>query len=344
MKGAVFLGDSIAEIREFPEPEAGPGEVIVAVRASGLCGSDLHYYRGPGGRPNTSGTCIVGHEPAGVVHSVGLGVDPAVVSIGDRVMIHHYIGCGSCDNCRTGWTQMCARGTRVFGAHEHGGHAPYMRVPAATLVPLPDTLSFEAGAAIGCGTGTAWGGLERLGELGGNTIAIFGQGPVGLSGTMLAHAKGARVIAIDPVAGRREHAKRLGAFATIDPTAGDAAAQLNELTDGAGISLALETSGSTAATNDLLASIAQWGKACFVGLGGKVEFEVRNFHIKQITLMTSWSMSIVQMRQCADFIARNNLPIDELFSDRWAIDDVVEAYKEFAKQEGGKGVILFGAD
>ncbi|MCC6917659.1 MAG: alcohol dehydrogenase catalytic domain-containing protein, partial [Alphaproteobacteria bacterium] len=155
MKGAVFLGDRKAELRDFPEPQPGTGEVVIAVRASGLCGSDLHYYRGPSGRPNTSGTCIVGHEPCGVVHAVGPGVSPEAAAVGDRVMVHHYWGCSRCDYCRSGWPQMCSRGTKVFGSHEHGAHAPFMRVPAATLIPLHESLSFEAGAAIGCGAGTA---------------------------------------------------------------------------------------------------------------------------------------------------------------------------------------------
>src|SRR5690349_15254055 len=133
MKGMVFLGDRVVELREFPDPQPGPGEVVVAVRASGMCGSDLHYYRDEPGTLRTSGRTIGGHEPAGVVHSVGPGVSPEIASPGDRVMIHHYAGCTTCDMCRSGWTQMCTTApTRVFGGHDHGGHAPFMQVPAAT--------------------------------------------------------------------------------------------------------------------------------------------------------------------------------------------------------------------
>jgi D-arabinose 1-dehydrogenase-like Zn-dependent alcohol dehydrogenase len=92
---------------------------------------------------------------------------------------------------------MCDNGSTTFGANGDGSHAKYMRVPADSLVPLPDDLSFQAGAAISCGTGTAWGGLDRVGLRGSGTIAIFGQGPVGLSGAQLAVAMGARVIALD---------------------------------------------------------------------------------------------------------------------------------------------------
>ena len=99
---------------------------------------------------------IAGHEPCGVVVAVGTGVAPRRRrAIGQRVMDHHYDGCGDCKHCRAGWTQMCLEGTIVYGAGGNGGHARYMKVPVHTLVPLPDALSFVTGAAISCGTGTA---------------------------------------------------------------------------------------------------------------------------------------------------------------------------------------------
>jgi threonine dehydrogenase-like Zn-dependent dehydrogenase len=339
VKGAVFLGDRIIELRDFPDPEPGPGEVVVAIRASGMCGSDLHTYRG---EPSDQPAKVGGHEPAGVIQAVGAGVAPETASPGDRVMIHHYAGCNRCDACRTGWPQMCTSApARVFGAHEHGGHAPFMRVPAATLVPLDPALSFQAGAAIACGTGTAWGGLERLGDVGGATIAIFGQGPVGLSATLLATARGARVIAIDPQPARLAHAEQLGAVATIDPTRVVPSEMLRELTDGAGAPLMLETSGATAAAEQALAALAPWGRLCLVGLGGELRFRVMDFLRSQMTVMTSWTMSIVQQRQCAEFVARNRVAVDDVFTHRWRLDQIVEAYAEFDKQEAGKGVIVF---
>src|SRR6516165_9204252 len=112
---------------------------------------------------------------------------------------------------------MCLEGSIVYGANDHGGHAPYMKAPAYTVVPLLDELSFEAGAAISCGTGTAFGALRRLNLAGRDTIAIFGQGPVGLSATMLAKAMGARVIALDTNPQRLARAKDFGADEVVDP-------------------------------------------------------------------------------------------------------------------------------
>ncbi len=248
MKAAVFLGDRQVALKDVEDPTPGVGEVVVAIRASGMCGSDLKYYRSPSNDTYASGNIIAGHEPAGVVHAVGPGVPEIMATVGDRVMVHHYIGCGACAQCRSGWTQMCINiPVTVLGMNGDGAHAPYLKVPASTLVKLDDRLSFEAGAAIGCGTGTAWGGLKRLGDLGGATIAIFGQGPVGLSATMLAAALGAKVIAVDLEPNRLAQAKRFGATETINPGEVDAVSAIKDLTYGEGAHAVLESSGSSAA-------------------------------------------------------------------------------------------------
>jgi len=112
MKGVVFLGNEIMEIREFPDPEPGPGEVVIRIKASGMCGSDLKYYRAPGGSAaalaklgySFDGNPIIsGHEPCGIVADIGPGVKPEVAREGDRVMVHHYLGCEECLHCRAGW-------------------------------------------------------------------------------------------------------------------------------------------------------------------------------------------------------------------------------------------------
>src|SRR6267154_515910 len=203
MQAVVFMGDRKLELLNFDDPTPGPGEVVLEIKASGMCGSDLKFYRASKsgsqalGLGKTSGPVIAGHEPCGVVVAVGSGVGEREAPIGGRVMVHHYKGCGVCQHCRVGWSQLCAEGIVVYGVTGHGAHARYMKVPASTLVPLPDALSFETGAAISCGTGTAYGALRRMNLSGADTIAIIGQGPVGLSATQLAVAMGERVIAVD---------------------------------------------------------------------------------------------------------------------------------------------------
>jgi len=183
MRAVVFLGEGKIEIRDFPDPVPGPDEVIVRMKASGMCGSDLNHLNEP--KRSEKQIVIEGHEPCGIVEAVGSAVRPSEAKIGDRVMVHHYDGCRTCSNCRSGWTQNCDQGRIAFGGDGNGGHANFMKVPVHTLIKLPDSLSFKAGAAISCGSGTAYAALKRVNLMADETIAIFGQGPVGLSCTML---------------------------------------------------------------------------------------------------------------------------------------------------------------
>ena len=267
MKGVVFLGDCELELIDFPDPTPGPGEVVLEMKASGMCGSDLHAYRAPKGRRfsigrATEGPVIAGHEPCGVVVAVGPGVNEREARIGQRMMCHHYKGCGVCGHCRSGWSQLCEEGFVAYGISGHGGHADYLKVPASTLVPLPDELSYAAGAAISCGTGTAYGALRRMQASGRDTIAIFGQGAVGLSATQLAVAMGARVIALDISAERLARAKEFGAAAIVNPQADDAVAAIKQLTRGRGADLALDTSASPDARASAVRATKNIATAC----------------------------------------------------------------------------------
>src|SRR5687767_12846004 len=276
MRGVVFLGNRKLEIREFPDPTPGPGEVVLAIKASGMCGSDLHPYRAAGnaaaalGLGGQGGPVIAGHEPCGVVHARGAGVTEAQAPLGARVMNHHYKGCGACKHCRLGWAQLCRKGITVYGMTGHGGHAPLMVAPAFTCVPLPDALSFEEGAAVSCGTGTAYGALKRIDVSGRDTLAVFGQGPVGLSATMLGRAMGARVIAIDVVPERLALARELGAEETLNAKDTDVVKAVHDLTHGEGAETTMDCSGAAEGRLGALQSAGTWGRVAFVGEGGQV--------------------------------------------------------------------------
>ena len=256
-------------------------------------------------------------------------------------MDHHYAGCGVCNDCRSGWSQLCPDGITVFGATGHGAHAKYMKVPVRTLVPLPDELSFETGAAISCGTGTAFGALRRIGLTGRDTVAIFGQGPVGLSAVQLAKAMGAQVIAIDVGAERLDLAKSFGADHAIDASADDPVAAIKELTHGAGVERALDCSGAAAARLASVQATRTWGTVGFVGEGGKVTLDVsRDMIRKQMTIVASWTFSSIGQAECAQFVVDRNIDVDALFTHRWSLDQAEEAYQLFDGQTTGKGVFL----
>jgi threonine dehydrogenase-like Zn-dependent dehydrogenase len=348
MKGVVFQGDRKLEILDFPDPTPGPGEVVLEIKASGMCGSDLKFYRAVGGAASlglgkVDGPLIAGHEPCGVVAAVGPGVSEKQAKVGMRVMQHHYRGCGVCEHCNTGWMQLCVEGVaEVYGVTGHGAHAKYMKCPARTLVPLPDELSFAAGASISCGTGTAWGALQRLGLQGHHTIAIFGQGPVGLAGTLLAAKMGARVVALDTSEERLVRAKELGADVLINPKTNENVVQaIRDLTHGRGAHLSLDASSSPTARVQAVQCVRTWGKACFVGEGDTVTLNVSNDLLRrQVTLIGSWTFSTVGQAECARYVADRGINLDRLFTHTWKLEQAEQAYKLFDQQTSGKGVIV----
>ena len=348
MKGVVFLGDKKLEIQNFEDPSPGPNDVIIEIKASGMCGSDLKFYRANSG-PSSLGLggddkpVIAGHEPCGTIVEVGSNVSKENFLIDTRVMQHHYEGCGTCSHCSTGWQQLCNEGVKaVFGVTGNGAHAKYMRCPASTLVPLRDDISFIAGAAISCGTGTAWGALERLDLKASQTIAIFGMGPVGLSAVMLANKMGSKVIAIDINKKRLERSVEFGADVILNPEESeDLLIKIKDLTKGLGVDASLDASSSPAARSIAVKCVKTWGKACFVGEGGDVTLDVSNDLLRrQVTLIGSWTFSKHGQAECADFVGDKKLEVDKLFTHKWSLDQADEAYKLFDKQSDGKGVII----
>jgi threonine dehydrogenase-like Zn-dependent dehydrogenase len=292
---------------------------------------------------NPSEPVIRGHEPCGVVAEVGTGVSERQAKVGDRVMVHHYWGCGACRHCRAGWTQMCERERPlVFGSGAgHGGHASYMKVPAGTLVHLPDELSFEAGAAISCGTGTAYAALRRLNVTGADNITIIGQGPVGLSGTQLASAMGARVIAVDISRERLDLARTMGATEVINSAEASPVEAIRELTNGRGADLSMDASGSTEGRHAGLESLRPWGSMALVGVGGSFSPNLSWLMSKQCTVFGSFTFSSIGQADCADYVSTRRIPVDAIFTDFWKLDEADQAYKKADSQKAGKGVIVF---
>jgi 2-desacetyl-2-hydroxyethyl bacteriochlorophyllide A dehydrogenase len=348
MRGVVFTGERGLELMQFPDPTPEAHDVVIEMKASGMCGSDLHQYRRPKGQsqatgiPMNEGPVIVGHEPCGVVIEVGSAVDAKMARIGQRVMVHHYQGCTQCNHCRSGWQQLCQEvPVKVYGNNAHGGHAQYLKVPANTLVPLPDELTFSAGAAIACGSGTAYSALRRINLSGNDTIAIFGQGPVGLAATQYAKAMGARVIALDISQPRLNRAKAFGADEVVDPGSNDPVAAIKDLTHGRYADLTLDTSSNPDARLNAVRSTKVWGTMCFVGEGGDVHIDVSPHLLRrQLTLVASWTFSNIIQAECARFSVERGIDVDNLFTHRWSIDQADEAYKLFDKQVDGKGVFL----
>jgi threonine dehydrogenase-like Zn-dependent dehydrogenase len=216
-----------------------------------------------------------------------------------------------------------------------------MLVKPSMLVPLDDALSFEEGAAISCGTGTAYGALKRLDVSGRDTLAIFGQGPVGLSATQLASAMGARVIALDVSPERLERAKEFGADEVVNPRSNDPVGAIKDLTHGYGAEFTLDTSSQPEGRIAAVRATKVWGTTCFVGERNKVEIDVSPDMLrKQLTIVASWTFSQMGQAECAQFVVDRKIDVEKLFTHQWKLEQAEEAYKLFDTQTTGKGVFL----
>ena len=257
-------------VEDVPEPELPPDGALVEVRATGLCRSDWHGWMGHDASIRLPH--VPGHEFAGVVAAVG----PEVRSVrpGDRVTAPFCCGCGACEPCRLGHTQICERDYQP-GFTGWGSFAEHVLVPVADLncVPLPEDLAFEAAAALGCRFMTAFAAVgERGGLRAGDWLAVHGCGGVGLSAVMLGRALGARVIAVDVAAGPLDRAAALGAEHTL--VAEDAAAAIRELTGG-GAHVSIDAIGSAATAAASVRSLRRRGRHVQVGLLAGDERESR---------------------------------------------------------------------
>ncbi len=335
--GLVLLGDRHAEVRTFAMPEPGPGEVRVLVQAAGICGSDLHFYRSSPAELGIRRGVVIGHEPSGIVEAVGPGVTR--FQPGDRITVNHTLGCGQCAYCSAGEPVLCAEDQGIAAAG-FGGDADVIVLPAHTCFHLPPELSFVEGAFLACTGATAYGALRKLGPSGRSTLAIFGMGPVGLSAVVVGKALGARVVALDPLPARLAMASTLGADEVIDVSAVRAPAALRALTDGRGVELALETSGSTTGQSDAVDALRPKGKAAFVGLSdGRKSISPEQFLHKEATLIGSKVLSAPLYWELTRFMIERNVRFEPIVTQRMALADGPAAFARFDAGAPGKFVL-----
>jgi threonine dehydrogenase-like Zn-dependent dehydrogenase len=339
MNGLVFLGDRQAEVRQFPDPKPGPGQAVVRIRAGGLCGSDLHRYRHIA-KELAGDEKIPGHEPCGVVEEIGPGVSN--VQVGDRVSVYHYLGCGTCPNCLAGELNRCPQ-RQGFGGPIHGSCAELILTDARNCLPLPSELSYATGAMMACNAGTAFSAMLKLRPSGLDTVAILGQGPVGLAGTIFAKGFGARVIAVEPIAERRQLALDLGADEAIDPADGEVVTAIQDLTHGEGANGIFETSGSTSGREGAVAGLCVGGRGVFVGFGSQDKtVNLSQIISRQLTLIGSFVLSIPQYFEMARFVIDRKLPLEAMITHRFSIDDAPEAFALFDNGKTGKVILEQG--
>jgi threonine dehydrogenase-like Zn-dependent dehydrogenase len=325
-------------------PDPGPGQVLLAMKASSICGSDIRaiYREHLGHGPEAYQGVVAGHEPCGQVVAVGPGVRR--LAEGDRVVVYHISGCGVCEQCHSGYLIGCTDPSRAaYGWQRDGGHADFLLAQETTCLVLPDSLSYVDGALVSCGFGTAYEALLRLRVSGLDSLLVTGLGPVGLAAAMLARAMGAGpIVGTDVSTDRLALALELGLVDEAVPADAAAADRLAELSGGRGFSAAVDCSGNAAARHLALSSTATWGRCAFVGEGGEVSYDVSQLMIhKQVTLFGSWVTSVGHMEDLIRHLDRWQLHPEVIVTDRFPLSEAAAAYQLADAGTSGKVVITF---
>jgi propanol-preferring alcohol dehydrogenase len=330
MKGVKIVGHKKVVVEEFPDPEPGYDEAVVALKASCLCRSDMSLYYGDPVLGKT-GAFIPGHEPCGVVQTVGQGV--TTLKKGDRVAVYLGIGCGHCQYCRKGEIVYCNE-FKCIGFHLDGGHADLIRVPAQNCLKIPDKMSYLEGAMSTDKVGTLYYAQKKLGISGSDSVAIIGLGPMGSIGVSVAKALGAKVIAVDLINSRLELAKSNGADYVIDASKVDPVEQIRTITEGLGADFAVDCTGNSKAENDALNCTKKGGSVAFIGESKVTTINPSDQLIrKQLKLIGSWYFPIWMYDEIAKFIMTRNIQLENFVTHRFVIDEAQKAYEMFDNRE-----------
>jgi threonine dehydrogenase-like Zn-dependent dehydrogenase len=345
MKAAYLPGDSTTVLRDAEVPQPGHGEVLLRMKASTICGSDIRciYHEHLGKGPEGYQGVIAGHEPAGQIVETGPGCRR--FAKGDRVIVYHISGCGLCNDCRRGYMISCtsAKYRRAYGWQRDGGMADFLLAEEKDLVYLPDELTYADGAQVACGFGTVYEGLRKIGICGDDTVLITGLGPVGLATAALCRKLGAqRIIGTDVVEERMQLARDLKLCDEVLPSGPDNVAEIRKLTGGNGVERAVDCSANAAARATAIRATRKWGRIALLGEGGGVEFQPSPDMIHdQKTLYGSWVTSIWLMEELVERLVRWNLHPADLVTHRFALDQVGDAYALMASGKCGKVAVCF---
>lgn len=348
MKAAFLPGNSTVEMREVPVPRPGHGEVLLAVKASTICGSDIRaiYHEHLGKGPEGYQGVIAGHEPAGLIVEAGPGCRR--FKVGDRVIVYHISGCGVCNDCRRGYMISCTSTTyrRAYGWQRNGGMAEYLLAEEKDLISLPNTLTYLDGAQVACGFGTVYEALQKVGIDGNHAVLIAGLGPVGLAAGALCRKLGAeKIIGIDISPERRDYALNLGLCDTVLAAGTSNAYEVRELTGGHGVERAIDCSGNAEARAAAIRATRKWGRMVMVGEGGTVSFDPSPDIIHdQKTIYGSWVTSTWLMEELVERLVRWNLHPQDIVTHRFTLDQASEAYRLMASGRCGKVAVCLGEE
>ncbi len=328
MQAMVFENPGVLHLMERPQPTPQEGELLVRVRASGICGTDRHIYHGeaPAQPP-----VILGHEFAGEVVAVGPGVTPDWV--GRRVAIDPNIYCGQCDPCRDGRPQLCTS-LKAIGVTCDGGFAEFCAVPEAQALPIPDGLSFEE-AAMAEPVACCLHGIDLAEIRAGQTVTVLGGGAIGLILAQLARAQGAaEVVVSEPAAPRREIASTLGLEAVPPEVLRDRLP--------AGVDVVIEAVGATVTAAQALEIARRGAMILFFGvtpMGQKIEVEPFQVYQKELTIRGSALNPFTQRRALA-LLGSGRVNVAPLITHKIGLEDLERTLATPAPPEMVKAMVV----
>lgn len=337
MRVAKYYRHDDIRVEEMPVPEIGPGELLVQVKACGLCGSDAMTWYADEKAPT-----VLGHEPTGLVAEVGQGVGG--FEVGDRLFVHHHVACLVCHYCLRGNYSQCETFKATY--IDPGGFAEYIRVPALNVerdvLHLPSEISFEAGTLIeplAC----AIRGMRRVRVEPGDTVAILGAGVSGLLFAQLARLWGAGlVVVIDLVDYRLDMAKRLGADLTIEAGEG-ALSRFKALNEGRGADLVIVTPGNIEAMEEGLRWAGRGGTILLYAPsspGERLPLDTNDIFWWELTLTTTYSCSHKDTRTALEFIRRGRIQVETLITHRLGLDQVAEGLRLMAEAQDSLKIVI----
>lgn len=344
MLGAILPGNSSVEFKEYDVPTPGHGQVLLKMKCSTICGSDIrciyreHVGKGPEGYQGV----IAGHEPCGQIIEEGPGLKR--FKKGDRVIVYHISGCGVCHECRQGYMISCTSPKRAaYGWQRDGGMAEYLLADEKDLVLLPDSLTYADGAQVACGFGTVYEGIEKAGVSGNDAVLVVGLGPVGLACLMLCKAMGAnKLIGVETQPARIEVAKKLGLVDEVFTPSEDVVEKIKAITGGHGVERAFDCSASDPGRQTAIRATRKWGKIVMIGEGGTVHFNPSEDMLHdQKTLIGSWVTSIWKMEDLVEHIVRWGIHPEDLITHRFPLQKADEAYSLMASGACGKVAVCF---
>ena len=326
--------DRPLEMQEIEVPAIGPRDVLVRVKAAGICHSDVHYRAG---RSRVEPLPLtLGHEAAGVVEAVGS--DVGAVQPGARVCLHYLVTCGECEYCNQGREQFCTSGS-MLGKYRDGGYAEYIALPARSVFRLPDEIPFEPGAIMMCSSATSLHALNKARLKPGESVAVFGIGGLGMSAVQLAYAFGAReVYAVDINPSKLALAARFGAV-PVNAADADPVAEIQRLTGGRGVDVALELIGLPLTMDQAVRSLAIFGRAALVGITDQ-SFEVAPYADllgKEAEVIGVNDHLAREIPLLIDLVQRGKLDLSEIVTrtvplDADAINQVLDGLEAFGDE------------